>query len=42
MIGTLIMFVTAIVIVIVCYSLGYYDAMKKAEDMLDTAFQLLV
>lgn len=39
MIGTLIMFVTAIVIAIVCYGFGYHDAMKKAGDMLDSAFE---
>ena len=41
MIGTLILFVTATVIVvgIVCYGFGYHDAMKKAEDMLDSAFE---
>lgn len=43
MIGTLIMFVfTAIVITILCYgfyAIGYYDAMKKAEGMLNSAFE---
>lgn len=39
MIGTLIMFVFAIVVAIVCYYFGYHDAMKKAEDMLDSAFE---
>lgn len=38
MIGTLIMFVTVFVVAIVCYSFGYHDAMKKAGDMLDSAF----
>lgn len=38
MTGTLIMFVTAIVVAIVCYSFGYHDAVKKAGDMLDSAF----
>lgn len=39
MTGTLIMFVFTIVVAIVCYSFGYHDAMKKAEDMLDSAFE---
>ena len=39
MIGPLIMFVFAIVVAIVCYYFGYHDAMKKAEDMLDSAFE---
>lgn len=39
MIGTLIIFVIVTVVAIVCYSFGYYYAMKKAEDMLDTALE---
>lgn len=39
MIGVLIMFTFTIVVGIVCYSFGYHDAMKKAEDMLDSAFE---
>lgn len=43
MIGTLIISVfIAIVITMVCYgfyALGYDDAMKKAEDMIDSAFE---
>lgn len=43
MIRTLIMvvtgFVTGIVVSIVSYGFGYHDAMKKAENMLDSAFE---
>ena len=39
MIGTLIMFEIAIAVAIACYYFGYHDAMKKAGDMLDSAFE---
>lgn len=39
MIGTLIMFVTVIVVAIVCYGFGYHDATKRAIDMLDSEFE---
>ena len=39
MIGTLIIFVIVTVVAIVCYSFGYYYAMKNAENIPDHAIK---